>query len=583
MNKEPPGAVLRELEELRSEVAKLRQRQREDARTQARLRQLFENSPQAIVLLDNTDRVVECNPRFSALFGYAPEESVGEPLNSLIVPGDRLEEGATLSQKVLAGSTVETEVIRRHKDGALIDVGLLGYPIRLGDEQLGIWGIYSDLRTIKRDQLTGLPLKSVFLSHLSAELTRSLTKDTLVAVLILDIDRFKDVNDSFGLAVGDALLKAVVERITGSLREIAGFCRVGPDEFAFLQTDIQDVGSAVGLARRLLEVLQVPFQIDDLTLWVTASIGIAISLWQVPEAEDLERQSQRALTLAQEAGGDTYQVFTPRLDRVTRERVTLGQDLHESWDRRELFLEYQPQVSTHGARIVGAEALLRWDHPTQGRLSPDRFIPIAEATGEIIPIGDWVLQVATAQAKSWERSCGRPVPVAVNLSAVQFKDPTLPDRVNHALVASDLDAVNLELEITEGIFVEFNNLMDRTLNELERIGVGICLDDFGKGYSSLDYLRRLRLRRLKIDRSFVSNIYPRGSDAQIVSAISALGSRLGIDVVAEGVETREQFDFVRQEGCQKVQGFYFSPALSPDRFTHLLTEADGSIRPASED
>jgi EAL domain-containing protein (putative c-di-GMP-specific phosphodiesterase class I) len=263
--------------------------------------------------------------------------------------------------------------------------------------------------------------------------------------------------------------------------------------------------------------------------------------------------------------------------------MILGQDLHGSWERQELFLEYQPQISVRTSSVIGAEALVRWNHPVQGRLGPDRFISIAEATGEIIPIGDWVLQAAALQAKTWELRLGRPLAVAVNLSAVQFKDPTLTQRVTQALEVSQLDPQSLELEITEGIFVEFNDLVDRTLGELEQLGVGICLDDFGKGYSSLDYLRRLRLRRLKIDRSFVANISSESSDAQIVSAISALGLRLGIDVVAEGVETREQLEFVREEGCQNVQGFYFSPALPADAFTALLDEADGVVQPAAPD
>ncbi len=575
----PRGELIRELEKLREEVRELRLDARRGARAQARLKQLFANSPQAIVLLDNADRVIECNSRFCSLFGFLPHEVEGTTLNSLIVPADRAEEGATLSRRVLDGGVVEAEVIRQHQNGTLLDVSVLGYPIRMGDEQIGIWGIYNDLREIKRDALTGLVQKSVFLDRLSTELRRTLTDETLVAVLILDIDSFKDVNDGFGLPVGDAVLRAVVGRLADTLRESTEFGRLGPDEFGLLQTGIRDVGSVIGLARRLLAALHEPLRLDELTLHVTASVGAAVSLWRIPGAKELERQAQRALTLAKEAGGNTYQVFTPRLDRATRRRVVLGQELHGSWMRQELFLEYQPQVRIANSSIVGAEALVRWDHPVHGRLEPGRFIPIAESTGEIIPIGDWVLQAAVAQAKSWEDVFGRPVPVAVNLSAVQFKDPALSQRVARALESSQLDPHNLELEITEGVFVQFNTLVERTLSELERLGVGLCLDDFGRGYSSLDYVRRLRLRRLKIDRSFVANIQAAGSDAQIVSAITALGSRLGIDVLAEGVETRAQLEFVDAEGCQNVQGFYFSPALPPEKFAEILSKNGGLMRP----
>lgn len=576
-------ALKQELERLRRQVRELERREREDARKRARFEQLFVNAPQAIVLLDNQDRVVECNPHFHDLFGFLPQEAKGRRLDDLIVPEERLDEGAFLYRQVLDGGVVEAEVIRQHKDGNLIDVSVLGYPIHEDDEQIGIWGIYRDLSRIKRDRLTGLVHKSAFLARVTTELQRSIETDHLVAILLLDIDNFKDVNDTFGLAVGDALLRSVVRRLSATLREIADFGRLGADEFGFLQTGFRDIGSVIGLARRLLAALEEPFQIDDLTLHITASVGAGVSLWRIAGAQELERQAQRALTLAKEAGGDTYQVFTPRLDLATRERVVLGQDLHGSWERQELFLEYQPQISLASSSIVGAEALVRWNHPAQGRLGPDRFIPIAESTGEIVPIGDWVLQAATIQARRWQEDFSRPVTVAVNLSAVQFKDPTLPQRVTQALQRAALEPEHLELEITEGVFVEFNALVDRTLSELEKIGVGLCLDDFGKGYSSLDYLRRLRLRRLKIDRSFVANLSPSGSDAQIVSAISALGSRLGLDVVAEGVETRAQLDFVRAEGCHSVQGYYFSPAVPADKFSELLAEGGGQLRPTAED
>ena len=583
MREQPKDALIRELAQLRQQVGELKRRDRESARTRARLEQLCDNSPQAIVLLDNADRVVNCNPRFCELFGFRPDEARNVPLNSLIVPPDRADEGAGMSQRVLQGGTVATEVVRQHKDGSLIEVRVLGYPIQLDDEQIGIWAIYDDLSSIKRDRLTKLPTKSVFLDSLALELKRSLGNGTLVAVLIMDLDRFKDVNDSYGLPLGDELLRGVVDRLEGTLRNIAGFGRLGPDEFGFLQTDIRDVGSADGLARRLLEAVREPFQFDGLTLHLTASIGIALSLWEVPAAQELERQAQRALTLAKEGGGDTYRVFTPSLDRATRDRMVLGQDLYGSWERQELFLEYQPQVRIDSSSIVGAEALVRWNHPQQGRLGPDRFIPVAEATGAIVPIGDWVLRAATVQAKSWEESFGHPIPVAVNLSAVQFRDPTLPQRVERALEASALDAGSLELEITESVFVEFDDQVVSTLDQFEQIGVGICLDDFGKGYSSLNYLRRLRLQRLKIDRSFVANISPGGQEANIVSAIAALGSKLGIDVLAEGVETREQLDFVQAEGCQNVQGFYYSPAVSAVAFADLMMERGGLVQPSAGD
>jgi len=544
--------------------------------------QLFESSPLGIVLLDNDDRVVECNQGFEQLFGFLREEARGRSISTLIVRDEELTDASILSEKVLQGELVDAEGVRYRKDGAPVDVRILAHPIHVDDRQIGIYGIYSDISRRKRDALTRLVNRSTFMERLEMELQRATREDKLTAVLALDLDHLKDVNDTYGLGVGDSVLQAVAHRLRQTLRVGASIARLGGDEFGVLQMDLADVGNAAGLARRLLSSLDEPFEIDDHRIHVRASMGIAIApAGSVVGSKQLVAQAERALAEAKSEGRSRFKFHAAHMDREVQARMLLGQELHGAIDRDELYLLYQPQIALPDLRLVGVEALLRWRHPTGQKVGPDRFVPIAEASGVIVPIGNWVLRTACAQAVEWQKSCHRAVPVAVNLSAVQFKDPTFADTVVDALEESGLAPELLELELTERILVEATDTVTRTLDRLQDLGVSLALDDFGKGYSSMEYVRLLPLQKIKIDRSFVRNLDADSSDAAIVSAITVLGSKLGLTVLAEGVERQSQLDLLAQEGCHEIQGFYFSPPVSPQEVTKLMLEGDGCIVPST--
>ena len=544
--------------------------------------QLFESSPLGIVLIDNDDRVVECNEGFERLFGFKRDEAQGRKLNTLIVVEDHFTDASMLSERVLQGSIVDTEGVRYRKDGSPVDVRILAHPIRLDDKQIGIYGIYSDISRRKRDALTRLVNRPTFMERLEIELVRAARESKLTAVLAMDLAQLKDVNDTYGLGVGDSVLQAVAQRLRETLREGASIARLGGDEFGILQVDLTDVGNAAGLARRLLATLEKPLMLGHHRIHVSATIGIAIAPSESHiGAQQLVSQAERALTQAKRDGHTGYKFHAAQMDRDVQARMLLGQELHGAVDRNELFLEYQPQIGLPEQSIVGVEALLRWRHPKGTVIGPDHFVPVAEASGVIVPIGDWVLRTACQQAVQWQTEQSQTVPVAVNLSAVQFKNPDFAQSVVDTLEETGLSPDLLELELTERILVEATDTVTKALSRLQNIGVRLTLDDFGKGYSSMEYLRVLPLQKLKIDRSFVQNLEDDSNDAAIVSAITVLGSKLGLTVVAEGVERQSQLDMLAAEGCHEIQGYFFSPPVSPEKVSQLMSVGNDSIRPIS--
>ncbi len=543
---------------------------------------LFESSPLGIVLLDNDDQIVEVNESFEALFGYAREEVRGKPINSLIVADSQVAEATVLSKQVFEGDLVDAESVRYRKDGSPVDVRILAHPIRMDGHQVGIYGIYSDISRRKRDELTNLVNRRTFMERLETELSRADGEGVSTAVLILDLDHLKDVNDTYGLSVGDAVLQAVAARLQATLRQATSIARMGGDEFGVLQVEIRDVGNAAGLARRLLDALKEPFEIEAHRIHVGASIGIAVApAASLEGAKQLVSRAERALAQAKKEGHSSFVFHTERMNREVQERMLLGQELHGAIDRDEFYLVYQPQIALPSRRIVGVEALLRWRHPRGKEVGPGTFVPVAEASGVIVPIGDWVIRSACRQAVSWQTDFSPGIPVAVNLSAIQFKNPGFADSVVDALEQSGLSPELLELELTERILVESTGTVRDALRRLRGLGVRFTLDDFGKGYSSLGYLRQMPLQKLKIDRSFVMNLESNSSDAAIVSAITVLGTKLGLKVLAEGVERQSQLDLLAGEGCHEIQGFFFSPPVAPEDVSRMMTMGEGPVRPLS--
>ncbi len=411
------------------------------------------------------------------------------------------------------------------------------------------------------DALTGLPNRPLFMDHLILALAQANRANQKVAVFFLDLDRFKDINDSLGHTTGDTVLKAVAERIRHCVREGDTVARFGGDEFTLLIPQIENIDDAAKIAQKVQETLKIPFAVGDRELFITTSIGISIYPADGLDPETLVRNADTAMYRAKDSGRDNYQLYTAAMNARAVERLALENMLRRAIENDELVLFYQPLVDARTTQVVGFEALVRWQHPELGLLSPAHFISAAELSGLIVPIGSWVLRTACKQTKLWHKRIDSELRVSVNLSARQFQQTNLLEEVANVLAETGLPAEMLELEITESNAMQNAENTIYTLRELKGLGVHIAMDDFGTGYSSLNYLKRFPIDTLKLDRSFVKDVTTESSDAAIVSAVIAMAHSLKLHVVAEGVETAEQLEFLRNQNCDRIQGYYFSKPL----------------------
>lgn len=425
------------------------------------------------------------------------------------------------------------------------------------------------------DSLTGLENRATFRKKVRQEIDRAIHDDTRLAILFLDLDRFKIVNDFLGHNVGDQLLKAVSKRIRNALREHDAASRQGGDEFLVLLTDIDSEESAVIAAQRLLHAVAGGYTVDTHEIAITPSIGISIYPEHGDTVEALIKSADAAMYHAKASGRHNFQVFTPELHAERSKRAELERDLRQALRHDEFGLYYQPQIELETGRIVSVEALLRWHHPGGGTIPPNIFIPVAEQSGLIVPIGEWVLREACRQNREWQLAGLPIVPVAVNISAVQFHHRAIHQNILDALRDTGLAAKYLELELTETAVMEDISRTATILDELRKAGIQFAIDDFGTGYSSLSYLRWFKIAKLKIDQSFVRDIDV-GDNAAIVKAIIGLAKNFRLQVVAEGIETVNQLEFMRAHQCDNVQGYYFSRPVPPDEFARLLTNAPHS-------
>jgi diguanylate cyclase (GGDEF)-like protein len=424
------------------------------------------------------------------------------------------------------------------------------------------------------DSLTGLPNRAMFTELLKAEIESSSHRDAhMFAVLFLDLDRFKNINDSLGHTHGDLLLVAFAERLERTLRPVDTLARFGGDEFAILITGMADATDAVRIAQRIQEELSEPFVLDKNSAFATASIGIALSSSGYDRPEDILRDADIAMYRAKENGKARYEMFDHGMHARAVSRLQLESDLRQAIENKEFCVYYQPIVSLETGRLAGFEALVRWNHPRRGLVSPADFIPVAEETGLIVPIGQWVLNEACVHVRQWQLDSPshRALSLSVNLSARQVAQPDLLDRIKEALAASKLNPHCLKLEITESVVMENAEAAVLMFKQLRSLGVQLSIDDFGTGYSSLSYLHRFPLNYLKIDRSFVTRLTT-DNDNAIVRTISTLARNLGMEVIAEGIETEEQHQQLKMLGCEYGQGFLFSRPVNNDRVPHLLAQ-----------
>jgi diguanylate cyclase (GGDEF)-like protein len=439
------------------------------------------------------------------------------------------------------------------------------------------------IREAFRDSLTGLPNRALFMDRLAHALTRAERRGANLAVLFLDLDRFRILNEALGHEVGDRLLREVGHRITSCLRPEDTVARLGGDEFGLLLEATSDLAAATATAERISAEIQRPFVVDGRDVLISASIGIALTAGGSMQPDEVLRNADLAMYQAKAEGRARYELYQPGLSVSTRERLDLQSDLRTAGARQELTLRYQPVVTLAAIHPVEVEALIRWDHRRRGALLPADFIALSEETGLIVPMGQWVLREACRQARTWQTPgpSVAPLIVGVNLSASQFERDTLPEEIALILRETGLDPTRLQLEVSEAVLMRDDPRMLDRLEALKAIGVRLAIDDFGTGYASLSYLKRLPVNCLKIDRSLVKGVGHDTEDTAIIRAVATLARRLGIVVTAEGVETAEQLTELRAVGCEQGQGYYFARPVSADRLPELLASLDADERHGS--
>ncbi len=547
----------------------------------------MESSVNAIFIVDARQEnlpVFYVNSAYERTTGYSSQEVVGKSC--------RLLDSGELNQPQIGNIH---QAIREQRDGSAIlcnyrkDGGLFWFelsfsPVR--DEAGGVThfvGVLNDITERKRnesqlerqanyDELTGLANRNLFQDRLNQALIYSRRHECGLAVLFIDLDHFKNINDSLGHDAGDALLIQVASRLTRSVREGDTVARQGGDEFVLLLAEIRAEDDASEITQKLLKAMSAPFDIGGRELHVTCSIGIASYPKDGEDRQTLLKNADAAMYRAKEMGRNNAQFYAAEMNVKAMERLLLESSLHHALERNEFLLHYQPQVDLRSGEITGMEVLVRWQHPELGLVYPDRFIPVAEDSGLIISLGEWVLRTACAQNKAWQRAGLKPISVAVNLSARQFRQPNLVEVVAGILGETGLDPVHLDLEVTEGLVMQNVEATIATLGRLKAMGVKLSIDDFGTGYSSLSYLKRFPIHTLKIDQSFVRDITTDPSDAAIAKTIISMAHELGLMVIAEGVETEEQKSFLCLRHCDEMQGYLFSRPVPAAEFENLLRE-----------
>lgn len=564
-----------------NESAQVMSLEKEIERERVYFAQLFENSPDAIVMLDSLDRVIKCNRCFEELFGYTTEELYGKFINDYIAPQELKSEAEELSNAVTAGSIVKRETLRRTRSGKNINVVVQGHPIIHRGVQTGIYAIYTDITEIKkrekrierlalRDSLTGLYNRAFFSDSLKKAAREAKHGSNCFCVMFIDIDDFKKINDNLGHDSGDMVLKIAASRIRKCLGEDDVIARMGGDEFVLLLRDVASRSEAAVKAKKIIDSFKKPVRVCSRECHVSISMGITLYPQDGWDYSEIVRKADMAMYSSKNAGSSGFRFYVESLSKKSREEFEIETGLRHALYRGEMFINYQPIIDISKNRIVGAEALLRWRYGERGLIPPGRFIPVAEKKDMIAGLGEWVLENTCRQIRSWNDMGIRLDFVAVNISVKQLEDREFIEKVRRIVERTGIDPDQLEFEITESISMD--NLKNRqgVLNELDKMGIRLALDDFGTGFSSLGNLKKLAVSKLKIDRSFISDINLNEHNTAIVSTIIAIARILGLSVVAEGVETSEQLDFLRGESCDMIQGYFFSVPLSKSDFEKFV-------------
>ncbi|WP_186446226.1 bifunctional diguanylate cyclase/phosphodiesterase [Paenibacillus cremeus] len=546
---------------------------------------ILESAMDCIVMLDARGNILEFNPVAEETFGYSQREVIGRNMTELIIPPplrqeytDRLNQYLKSGDGKLLGNRYETMAMRA--DGSEFPIELTvtrikkaGAPIlttylrditerRLADETIMQMAYY--------DPLTELPNRNLFMQMVAQVLQQARQTQQTVSVMFIDLDRFKYINDTLGHYVGDSLLQAVAQLLQRCMRKTDIVSRLGGDEFIALLPNTGRQGAAM-LAQRIIDQMKQPMVIDKHHLFITPSIGLTVYPEDAFDVDSLVKNADLAMYASKETGKNVYTFFDPRMNMVNSRKLELEQGLRKALEQQEFDLYYQPKIHIRTRKIIGMEALIRWQHPELGWVSPGEFIPIAEETGLIFSIGEWIMRMACMQNKAWQSQGYPPVRMAVNLSLRQFNQEHFVSGLAQILAETGLDARWLELEITESIAIRNEKYVINRLQAIKELGVSISIDDFGTGYSSLSYLKKFPIDTLKIDRAFVRDIAKSSDDTAIVQAIIAMAHSLKLRVLAEGVETKEQLAFLRRHACDEAQGYLFSRPVPADGMEKLLS------------
>ncbi|WP_152401712.1 EAL domain-containing protein [Paenibacillus cellulositrophicus] len=540
---------------------------------------VIETTRNGIIITDRDGNITEFNKFAEILTGAKKQDVINKP-----IPNAKTND--FIKEVLQTGKEYEDmEFMLRPKMGQDERVCLFdAFPIR--DENMQIMGAFAQFRDITEryhtqkqinylayhDDLTGLPNRRFFTGHIGELLRQGGKENRIFAVMFLDLDSFKKINDTLGHNNGDVLLQMVAERLKacchGSDQLVS---RMGGDEFTILLEEITDQTEAIQVAEEIIRAFEKPFAVDGYELYITASIGIAFYPQDGRDVEMLMKNADIALYQMKDDGKNNYNIFKSIPSGGGIERLTLENSIRKALQLEEFVLYYQPQIDSKTGEIIGTEALVRWNHPTLGLIPPAKFIPIAEETGLIVPLGKWVLKTACLQHQKWKEKGFTPMRVSVNLSSRQFSKHDLVETIKEILLETHIDPSYLELEITESMTMNVEVAIE-ILGKLKELGILICIDDFGTGYSNLSYLKQFAIDRLKIDQSFVRDIMTDSNDADIVATVIAMAHKLGIDVIAEGVETKDQLNFLRSQNCHEVQGFYYYPPIPAEQIEQLLMQ-----------
>ncbi|MBS3805390.1 MAG: EAL domain-containing protein [Oleiphilaceae bacterium] len=536
-----------------------------------------------VISTDPQGRITFLNPAAERISGWPLDEALGRPVEEVLVALNETTretlDSVTLRAMALNEPQHSGGVMLRRYDGELLPVEKHAAPLRdSAGQSLGVVTVFRDISELRaltseltylasHDPLTDLPNRALLHDRLTQELAYAERYNANLAILYLDLDLFKKVNDLHGHGAGDELLRQVAQRLANSVRRTDTVSRLGGDEFAILLTGFERLTFPEELATKITKRLSAPFVLDQGTVNVSTSIGISLFPQDGDDAETLIKNADTAMYQAKAGGRNRVQFFAPAMNRQTAERHELEKDLAAAIEQEQLSLYFQPQIAPASGRMIGAEALLRWQHPQKGLISPDRFIPVAEESGELmVAIGNWVVEKAARQIRSWLDAGCPPLRISVNVSVAQLREKRFPKLLEALLQRCGLPADLLQLELTESIIMsDIEGATDR-VRRIKAMGINIAIDDFGTGYSSLSYLKELPVDELKIDQSFVRNIQSDMDSAAIVQAVVRMGQALKLRVIAEGVESQEALDFLAQNECEGAQGYYFSEPIPPAEF-----------------